>query len=193
MSLRTINFICTIALEHKNYLDSAFLDPKPVSLSIGFGNSAKASAPLVAGIAVAAAALGSRSLIRAWQAFKARPVIPRARKFYPGGFQHEMTRREAALILGVRRARLGTPHPGIESPLLRPCLFSGAKQVWARCRWVASLGSAEGLVTPHNVLIGVTTDRYPRSIKFDGILVLQFLTSSHATFEIVLANNAPNE
>ncbi|XP_020680418.1 mitochondrial import inner membrane translocase subunit TIM14-1-like [Dendrobium catenatum] len=61
-----------------------------------------ASAPLVAGIAVAAAALGSRSLIRAWQAFKARPVIPRARKFYPGGFQHEMTRREAALILGVR-------------------------------------------------------------------------------------------
>ncbi|KAL0915735.1 hypothetical protein M5K25_013189 [Dendrobium thyrsiflorum] len=61
-----------------------------------------ASTPLVAGIAVAAAALGSRSLIQAWQAFKARPVIPRARRFYPGGFQHEMTRREAALILGVR-------------------------------------------------------------------------------------------
>ncbi|KAL0318660.1 UNVERIFIED_CONTAM: Mitochondrial import inner membrane translocase subunit TIM14-3 [Sesamum angustifolium] len=40
--------------------------------------------------------------MRAWEAFKARPVVPRARKFYPGGFEQVMTRREAALILGVR-------------------------------------------------------------------------------------------
>ncbi|XP_075504044.1 mitochondrial import inner membrane translocase subunit TIM14-3-like [Primulina tabacum] len=58
--------------------------------------------PLIIGAAVGTAALGARYLIRAWQAFKARPVVPRSRRFYPGGFEHVMTRREAALILGVR-------------------------------------------------------------------------------------------
>ncbi|XP_040861539.1 mitochondrial import inner membrane translocase subunit TIM14-3-like isoform X3 [Glycine max] len=56
--------------------------------------------PLVAGIAVAAAAYAGRYGIQAWQAFKARP--PSMRKFYEGGFPATMTRREAALILGVR-------------------------------------------------------------------------------------------
>lgn len=65
-------------------------------------DQASVASPLVAGAAVAAAALGGRYLIGAWQAFKARPVIPHARRFYPGGFQPVMTRREAALILGVR-------------------------------------------------------------------------------------------
>ncbi|OVA02165.1 DnaJ domain [Macleaya cordata] len=58
--------------------------------------------PLVAGVSVAAAALGGRYLIQAWQAFKARPVVPQMRRFYEGGFQQKMTRREAALILGIR-------------------------------------------------------------------------------------------
>eukprot|EP01018_Ginkgo_biloba_P031460 Gb_38140 [translate_table: standard] len=58
--------------------------------------------PLAAGVSVAAIALGSKYLIEAWQAFKARPAVPRMRKFYEGGFQPVMTRREAALILGVR-------------------------------------------------------------------------------------------
>ncbi|RYR73062.1 hypothetical protein Ahy_A02g007352 [Arachis hypogaea] len=52
------------------------------------------------GLAVAAAAYAGRYSIQAWQAFKARP--PRMRKFYEGGFHAAMTRREAALILGVR-------------------------------------------------------------------------------------------
>ncbi|CAI9090983.1 OLC1v1025891C2 [Oldenlandia corymbosa var. corymbosa] len=56
--------------------------------------------PFIAGLAVAGAALAGRYGIQAWQAFKARP--PRARKFYEGGFQPKMTRREAALILGIR-------------------------------------------------------------------------------------------
>lgn len=53
---------------------------------------------LVVGVSatVAATALAGRYLIGAWQA------RPRARRFYPGGFQPVMTRREAALILGVR-------------------------------------------------------------------------------------------
>ncbi|KAK6942847.1 hypothetical protein RJ641_028228 [Dillenia turbinata] len=58
------------------------------------------AAPLLTGIAVAAAAYAGKFGIQAWQTFKARP--PRIRKFYEGGFQPTMTRREAALILGVR-------------------------------------------------------------------------------------------
>ncbi|TMW96225.1 hypothetical protein EJD97_007710 [Solanum chilense] len=59
------------------------------------------STPLVVGTTIGAAALGARYLIRAWQTFKA---APRARRFYPGGFDRDMTRREAALILGVRES-----------------------------------------------------------------------------------------
>ena len=56
----------------------------------------------MAGVAVAAAALAGKYGIEAWHAYKARPRVPRMRKFYEGGFQPVMTRREAALILGVR-------------------------------------------------------------------------------------------
>ncbi|URE34755.1 receptor kinase [Musa troglodytarum] len=64
--------------------------------------SLQSATPLVASLSVAAAAMGGRYLIQAWQAFKARPVVPRVRRFYPGGFEQQMTIREAALILGVR-------------------------------------------------------------------------------------------
>ncbi|KAJ6699125.1 hypothetical protein OIU79_012396, partial [Salix purpurea] len=57
--------------------------------------------PLIMGMAVAATAYAGRYGIQAWQAFKARPPTARMRKFYEGGFQAVMTRREAALILGV--------------------------------------------------------------------------------------------
>ncbi|KAL4371189.1 hypothetical protein HN51_015738 [Arachis hypogaea] len=56
--------------------------------------------PFLAGLAVAAAATVGRYGIHALQAFKARP--PRVRRFYEGGFQATMNRREAALVLGVR-------------------------------------------------------------------------------------------
>lgn len=58
--------------------------------------------PIIAGASVAAAAYGGKFLIQAWQAYKARPIVARSRRFYEGGFQQAMTRREAALILGVR-------------------------------------------------------------------------------------------
>lgn len=54
--------------------------------------------PLVAGLAVGAAAYGAKAAISAWQAFS--KAGPRMRQFYKGGFLPEMTRREAALILG---------------------------------------------------------------------------------------------
>ena len=46
---------------------------------------------MVAGAAVAAAAIAGRYGIHSWQAFKARPIVPRMRKFYEGGFQAAMT------------------------------------------------------------------------------------------------------
>ncbi|CAN6921715.1 unnamed protein product [Brassica oleracea] len=64
----------------------------------------KKVAPILAGVAVAAAAYAGKYGIEAWQAFKARPPRPKLRKFYEGGFQAAMTRREAALILGVRES-----------------------------------------------------------------------------------------
>ncbi|WCJ24751.1 Mitochondrial import inner membrane translocase subunit TIM14 [Euphorbia peplus] len=60
--------------------------------------------PLITGIAVAAAAYAGRYSIQAWQAFKARPPTAKLRRFYEGGFQPVMNRREAALILGVRES-----------------------------------------------------------------------------------------
>lgn len=58
--------------------------------------------PLLAGLGVAAAAFTGRAAIQAFNAFKTAP--PRLRQFYKGGFQQEMTRREAAQILGVRES-----------------------------------------------------------------------------------------
>lgn len=63
----------------------------------------------MAGIAVAAAAYAGRYGIQAWQVYRARPPTVRLRKFYEGGFQPKMTRREAALILGVRYVTLFAP------------------------------------------------------------------------------------
>ncbi|KAK4794343.1 hypothetical protein SAY86_012337 [Trapa natans] len=54
------------------------------------------------GVAVAAAALSGRFLIGAWNAFKARPPVPRMSRFHLGGFQPVMTRREAALVLDIK-------------------------------------------------------------------------------------------
>ncbi|KAH8955769.1 hypothetical protein BDL97_07G004000 [Sphagnum fallax] len=60
--------------------------------------------PLIAGIAVAVTALAGKYGIEAWQAFKTRQAVPTVRKYYEGGFQAVMTRREAARILGVRES-----------------------------------------------------------------------------------------
>lgn len=56
----------------------------------------------MAGFAVAAAAYAGRYSMQAYQAFKTRPPTATLRRFYEGGFQPIMNRKEAALILGVR-------------------------------------------------------------------------------------------
>ena len=58
--------------------------------------------PLFAGLAVGAAAWGARAAYEAFHGWKA--AGPRMRQFYKGGFLPEMTKREAALILGVRES-----------------------------------------------------------------------------------------
>uniref|UniRef100_K4AJB8 J domain-containing protein n=3 Tax=Setaria TaxID=4554 RepID=K4AJB8_SETIT len=84
------------------------LPPPPPELEPDTGRPAARSieldmaTPLIAGLSVAAAAMSGRYMIRTWQAFRTRAAMPRVRRFYPGGFQGEMNRREAALILGVR-------------------------------------------------------------------------------------------
>ncbi|KAG7576636.1 Chaperone J-domain superfamily, partial [Arabidopsis thaliana x Arabidopsis arenosa] len=84
----------------------------PISLSdrvsfqytVLLNSSTTMVAAILAGAAVAAAAYAGKYGLEAWQAFKLRPVRPRMRKFYEGGFQATMNRREAALILGVRES-----------------------------------------------------------------------------------------
>ena len=57
---------------------------------------------IISGAAIAAAAYAGRFSIQAWKAFKVRPPTARLRRFYDGGFQPSMTKREAAIILGIR-------------------------------------------------------------------------------------------
>ncbi|GLD99295.1 hypothetical protein PINS_up008013 [Pythium insidiosum] len=67
------------------------------------------SAILLAGLGVAGAAMGAKYLLQAWEAYQARPKSEKVsswkyRNFYDGPFEEKMTRREAALILGVRES-----------------------------------------------------------------------------------------
>ncbi|TMW58146.1 hypothetical protein Poli38472_011734 [Pythium oligandrum] len=67
------------------------------------------SAILLAGLGVAGAAMGAKYILQAWEAYRARPKSEKVsswkyRNFYDGPFEEKMTRREAALILGVRES-----------------------------------------------------------------------------------------
>ncbi|KAL5985779.1 hypothetical protein ACLOJK_027766 [Asimina triloba] len=79
------------------YVDERYLD-------------APLATPFLAGLAVAAVALAGKYGVQRWQAFKMQPATARMRKFYDGGFQPTMTKREAALILGVRDSHHNVCH-----------------------------------------------------------------------------------
>jgi DnaJ family protein C protein 19 len=55
----------------------------------------------VAGLGLAATALVARSALLRYELWRASPTF---RRFYEGGFQQAMDRREAALILGIRES-----------------------------------------------------------------------------------------
>ncbi|CEI92875.1 Putative DnaJ like subfamily C member 19 [Rhizopus microsporus] len=60
------------------------------------------STPVIVGFAVAGAATAARLGLRAFQEYQKMPKAPRLSKFYKGGFDPKMNKREAALILGLR-------------------------------------------------------------------------------------------
>lgn len=55
--------------------------------------------PVAVGVAVGAAAYAAKFALEAYVRIRS---MPKSRNFYKGGFLPEMTRREAALILGLR-------------------------------------------------------------------------------------------
>ncbi|CAL9133380.1 unnamed protein product [Musa acuminata var. zebrina] len=93
---------CDIVLFPTELIPNDYVEKNVIAKD--FGHIRLVATPLLAGLAIAAAALAGRYSIQAWHAYKVRPVVPRMRKFYEGGFQGIMTRREASLILGVRES-----------------------------------------------------------------------------------------
>lgn len=72
---------------------------------IALTNKLLKSTPIVVGFAVAGAATAARLGMKAFQEYQKRPkapVMPRLSKYYKGGFDPKMNKREAALILGLR-------------------------------------------------------------------------------------------
>lgn len=57
--------------------------------------------PLLIGLGVAGMALGGRAIIRVAKELKSGSVLKR---YYDGGFESAMTKREAALVLGCRES-----------------------------------------------------------------------------------------
>ncbi|KAI8390891.1 uncharacterized protein BYT42DRAFT_554687 [Radiomyces spectabilis] len=64
------------------------------------------STPVIIGFAVAGAATAGRLGLKAFQEWQKMPKAPRLSKFYKGGFDAKMNKREAALILGLREAQI---------------------------------------------------------------------------------------
>lgn len=62
--------------------------------------------PLVVGGLLVGAIFGGRHLLRSIRGYQAKPenAMNIARKYYDGGFEKKMNRREAALILGCRES-----------------------------------------------------------------------------------------
>ncbi|KAI9140550.1 hypothetical protein BKA69DRAFT_508165 [Paraphysoderma sedebokerense] len=64
------------------------------------------STPLILGLALGATAYGARFGLQAWQQYAKNMPKMTLKRYYKGGFDQKMTRREAALILGVREFNL---------------------------------------------------------------------------------------
>ncbi|ORX51917.1 hypothetical protein DM01DRAFT_1375138 [Hesseltinella vesiculosa] len=60
---------------------------------------------VVVGFAVAGAATAARFGMKAFEHWQKMPKKPRMSKFYKGGFDAKMNKREAALILGLRESQ----------------------------------------------------------------------------------------
>eukprot|EP00793_Prasinoderma_coloniale_P004435 PRCOL_00000195-RA len=72
------------------------LSPKPARRATN-----REYTPLVVGVGVAGGALLLREAVEAYGKWAASPA---SKRYYEGGFQEKMTRREAAQILGIRES-----------------------------------------------------------------------------------------
>ncbi|KAI9485587.1 MAG: hypothetical protein EXX96DRAFT_545698 [Benjaminiella poitrasii] len=63
------------------------------------------STAVIMGFVVAGAATAGRLGIKAFQEYQKLPKKPRLSKFYKGGFDAKMNKREASLILGLRESQ----------------------------------------------------------------------------------------
>ncbi|TDH72863.1 hypothetical protein CCR75_004067 [Bremia lactucae] len=82
---------------------------QPSNLRTYHASTQRENTALIAGLGVAGAALSAKYALQVWAAYKSRPKIEKGnswkyRNFYDGPFEERMTRREAALILGVRES-----------------------------------------------------------------------------------------
>ena len=76
--------------------------------------------PLLLGLGLAVGVFGARSALTAYKAFQAMPKVAAVRAFYKGGFEDKMSRREAALILGIRYVGAPPCGPATGAMLTRP-------------------------------------------------------------------------
>jgi hypothetical protein len=75
--------------------------------------------PLLIGLGLAVGVVGARSAVAAYRAFQAMPKTTTMRAFYKGGFEDKMSKREAALILGVRCVSLALARGAGAGPVSR--------------------------------------------------------------------------
>ncbi|KAG6974204.1 hypothetical protein JG688_00003170 [Phytophthora aleatoria] len=83
--------------------------PQSLALRAFHASPQRENSVLIAGLGVAGAALSAKYVLQVWEAYKNRPKSEKVsswkyRNFYDGPFEEKMTRREAALILGVRES-----------------------------------------------------------------------------------------
>ncbi|CAI5731855.1 unnamed protein product [Hyaloperonospora brassicae] len=82
---------------------------QPLGVRALHASAPRGNAGLIGGLGVAGAALSARYALQLYDAYKSRPKSDKGRSwkyrnFYDGPFEEKMTRREAALILGVRES-----------------------------------------------------------------------------------------
>ena len=120
--------------------------------------------PLLVGAGIALGVVGARWGYSAFKAFQATPKTVSIRPFYKGGFEDKMSKREAALILGIRytparaRAHAGHTTQGVDrsSAHTSDCHpHAPTPSAWSGVRLAqrnSQQGQSEGGAPPHHDL-----------------------------------------
>ncbi|OWZ23498.1 hypothetical protein PHMEG_0001628 [Phytophthora megakarya] len=110
---RSSRSVQSIEVDHHSYHCSWQLplltDRQDSSIRAFHASPQRENSLLIGGLGVAGAALSAKYVLQVYEAYKNRPKSEKTsswkyRNFYDGPFEEKMTRREAALILGVRES-----------------------------------------------------------------------------------------